>query len=759
MANYDFSTINDKDFEEIVCDLLSAEHGIIYQSFKEGRDKGIDLRYSTKENENHTVVQVKHFLKSGKSALKTKLKNEEFRKAESLNVEKYIVVTSIGLSPDDKSKIKAFFEPYIQTTNDIYGENELNTLLGKHDKVETRHFKLWFTNTKVLDKIINNGIKGRSAFNIEKIKRNIGLFVKTQSFDDALQILQDEKVLLISGIPGIGKTSLSYMLIYKLLGEGFDLIYCDGDFKEAENVFDDSDSKQIFFFDDFLGDTYLEIKEGKNNKINDFIDRIRIAKNKLIILTTRTTIFQQAIFLHEKLSRADLDTKKFELTIKDYNEFQKAQILYNHVYFNGIDKELLDDLLEQKKYYSIINHKSYNPRLLEFITNQEKYKRSGFDSYYQFCIHNLNHPEEVWKHPVRNQLNHSERLLLYVLLSLGGTYEIKKLEKAFEETKDNTSDYESFKDVFKKLLEGYIKSEKRATTAVVSFINPSIKDYLIDYFNKESYERKKFFSSFTFLEQIENHSTFNKGLKFEIGEWIILVEKILKNIITSLNEISNSQYLYEISIYLKSFFIELDDDVLKQNIDEFIVKAFHKIKWDKLTQIRPYEIDILLDYGEKDSAISHYIFIIENFHLFLPSMLHQINDLSDLQDVFRLQDSYNYIDIIKTIENNNLSGDYEEALIRVYDYEADAVYYNHYRNIKNEHDLYVAEKELHDLQLIINDYFTEFSNIEFIYNPFSAGVNEIIASNSESEYQLTSHENVDLKTIENDIDGLFNRFI
>ncbi|NCB70101.1 MAG: hypothetical protein EOM47_14825 [Bacteroidia bacterium] len=62
MANYDFSTLNDKDLEILVCDLFTREFSVNFQSFKAGKDKGIDLRYSTNNSENEIIVQVKHYL-------------------------------------------------------------------------------------------------------------------------------------------------------------------------------------------------------------------------------------------------------------------------------------------------------------------------------------------------------------------------------------------------------------------------------------------------------------------------------------------------------------------------------------------------------------------------------------------------------------------------------------------------------------------------------------------------------------------------
>jgi hypothetical protein len=94
---YDFSTLNDKDLEELVRDILSVKLGIDFQSFKSGQDQGIDLRYASNNNENEIIVQVKHFLETGMTKLKSALKKQEAQKVKKLNPTRYIFVTSLPL--------------------------------------------------------------------------------------------------------------------------------------------------------------------------------------------------------------------------------------------------------------------------------------------------------------------------------------------------------------------------------------------------------------------------------------------------------------------------------------------------------------------------------------------------------------------------------------------------------------------------------------------------------------------------------------
>ena len=66
MNNYDFSILSPDEFEELAKDILSAEHGIIYESFASGCDGGIDLRYSRPKGQTTTIVQCKRYTDASK---------------------------------------------------------------------------------------------------------------------------------------------------------------------------------------------------------------------------------------------------------------------------------------------------------------------------------------------------------------------------------------------------------------------------------------------------------------------------------------------------------------------------------------------------------------------------------------------------------------------------------------------------------------------------------------------------------------------
>ena len=226
MNQYNFENLNDKDFELLVRDLLQEELNLTLESYKRGRDKGIDLKYTKpKSDKINLIVQAKHYIKSGYNLLKYKLIKEELIKVRVLNPERYIIATSVSLTENNKLEIKDAFEPFILSTADIYDSELLNNLISKYPKIEKKHYKLWLTSINILQQIVQNAIRGRSEFIEENIIKKINLYVKTKNYNDAIKILNEQKFLTIIGEPGIGKTTLAKFLLYWYLTQfSFNLI-------------------------------------------------------------------------------------------------------------------------------------------------------------------------------------------------------------------------------------------------------------------------------------------------------------------------------------------------------------------------------------------------------------------------------------------------------------------------------------------------------------------------------------------------------
>jgi len=143
MADYDFKSLSSYDFELLARDLLQSMLGKQLESFSQGPDSGIDFRY--RNDSENLVVQVKHYAESGFAALMTILRRKERPKIETLAPSRYVLATSISLTPKRKDEIFDVLRPYCLQPSDVYGREDLNNLLQRYEDIERRHFKLWLT--------------------------------------------------------------------------------------------------------------------------------------------------------------------------------------------------------------------------------------------------------------------------------------------------------------------------------------------------------------------------------------------------------------------------------------------------------------------------------------------------------------------------------------------------------------------------------------------------------------------------------------
>ncbi|MBK4721912.1 restriction endonuclease [Azospirillum sp. YIM DDC1] len=152
MPAYDFKQLSPQDFEDLTRDLLRAAWDTSVESFGPGPDQGIDLRFAAAIGVG--IVQCKHFARSGFTKLLAHMEDEVL-KVRRLSPDRYVLVTSLPLTPLQKDKLSAALAPHVRNTQDILGAGDLNSLLAKYPEVEKAHHKLWLTSTAVLERLVH----------------------------------------------------------------------------------------------------------------------------------------------------------------------------------------------------------------------------------------------------------------------------------------------------------------------------------------------------------------------------------------------------------------------------------------------------------------------------------------------------------------------------------------------------------------------------------------------------------------------------
>ena len=484
MSDYDFQQLNDKEFEILCADLLGEIEGYRFERFKAGRDAGVDGRYFTTQG-NEVILQCKHWCNTPLSKLIRELSNTEKPKLDKLKPHRYLLAVSNPLSRTDKKAIHRALAPHVATESDIYGKEDLNDFLKGKAHIEQRHYKLWLHSASVLSHIFNNGILGRSAFSLEEIIRASSRYVVTANHEAALQILERLGVVIITGEPGVGKTTLADHLCLHYVTKGFAYLKIADDIREAESAFD-PESKQVVYFDDFLGRNYLEALKGhEGNQITQFLRRIATNKNKRFVLTSRSTILNQGKFLIDSFEHSNVQRNEYELRIKSLTNLDKAQILYNHIWHSDLGDEYIEQLYFNRRYREIIEHKNFNPRLISYITDASRLEICPPNDYWTYTVRSLTNPSQVWENPFNAQQDDYGRAIILLVVLNGGSLDEKVLAETYQrylalpENKNLHGRHEFQSNI--RLLTGSFLNRIVSTQAnsMIDLFNPSIGDYVL----------------------------------------------------------------------------------------------------------------------------------------------------------------------------------------------------------------------------------------------------------------------------------------
>lgn len=660
--SYDFSVLNDKEFEILARDILNRKFSLDLQDFKIGKDRGKDLRFSTPLNKDAVVVQAKNYSKSGTKKLLRDLKSEELPKVKEFKPDRYIIVTSVELSNQNKDELYNYFIPYILTPNDIFGKEDLTKYLAEYPDLETKCYKLWLSSTNILNSVLHNAILGRSAFAESKIRRMIQLYIHSKSYDDAFDILINHKYILITGQPGVGKTTLASLLTYYLLAQGHQLIYIDSDVKDAEHLYNPSpEVKKVFFFDDFLGANYLEILNPKTTESGfvNFLDRIKNSEGKYLILTTRTTIFRNALDKYEKMKRVKVDIARKEIELGQYSELDKAKILYNHLYHSNLSENSLKEIFSNKNYWKVIKHRNYNPRLIEFITDIKNFVTLENDMYMPFVLNNLENPEEVWRFAYEEQLTAEEKILLHSIFSQRSYTNIEITKLIF----NHMLEYEvqnfnfrpnsnPFNNACRKLQDGIIKREinLQAKEETIDFINPSLHDFLNNYFLFNEEERWKLINSSCYIEQFEKYSQyyFNNykvvrqdlnGETSKFATYILDKLPLISTYETLRHEKNRDEYLGIRAGALLNSLIHVDSHTTDR-IESFCADIIIHYDYTKITyETRGYYLKIIKYRSWETPFID---FVDKNWEEIIYSLLSTCSQEEDFEEVTGMFSEYGY---------------------------------------------------------------------------------------------------------------------
>ncbi|AGF54783.1 restriction endonuclease [Clostridium phage HM T] len=754
---FNYSNLDDIELEELCKDVMERMLNIKFRSFRAGVDGGIDLK--DYDSENNIIVQVKHYINSTVPMLKSSLK-KEVEKVDKLNPNEYYVCCTKELGPNDIKDIYNLFKKYMDSEKNIITLKEIDDLLREERNIDIvrKHYKLWLYSSNILSEINNQNTFIDCETLLSDINNESKYYVRTQAYDIGIDILEKFGSLILAGSPGVGKTTISKMIILYYATLGYRVRYTtNGDIDNIKKSLSvDRELNEIILLDDCLGQYYFKIKESQQRELIDIIKYVNNNKSKKIILNSRITILNQAQKKSQEFENFVIN-KKVRIHVMDMDNIslvEKARILYNHLYFNNVSKEYYDSIKNNKNYNRIISHRNYNPRIIEYVTQKERYKNIEPSEYFDFILSYLDNPQEIWRIEYEERIDKIDRLFMLTLFSLTDTtisesvieecFNKRILESAIDTTVNN------FKDTIIRLNKSMIKIIDNNGTREISVLNPSVNDYLKSIFYENSAELERIRESIVYFDQIKrcySKDSFDEAIKERIDNNRFLCLKINK--LSNMN-IVNIQTLWIYYIckykildekhkqYIHNYIENIDNESFKD--DENIRKRLFIYNFLEEPFFNFYNID---QYVIKKEFITKIYYSVD-----LEDLVSLVNGLYDRANNEFLYDFYdisvsciqeefeNYIDkfnisnFIGDLDFNRYSnGNYYDE----FELDEDGIY----SDVK---DAIIAELE----EIIENIKYNVIRDIEMVY------INNI----NFDEYNLKEHvlDAIELKKGERDYD-------
>ena len=524
MLRYRLDDLGWYQFEQLTQSLLKAELGLGIQSWGGRGDWGIDVYYKgninyptkTEPATGSFVFQVKFVenanasgADSGKAILNAvRAEISKLKKAKHAWIKKlthYVFITNAPLSSKMRSNITESYNKLFLTA-EIHTHNgsDLSDWLDNNPNLRKAFPQLLSIRDidSLLREVVNNDILTRSKMVIEEAKEINTVFVPTETYSKAWEILKKYKFLVLDGPPEVGKTAIAYVIALTLILDEWDAIYCSNP-NDILKMHEPS-RKQIFIADDAFGRTDYDPERGRHWE-KDLPHILRLLDSAhWLIFTSRKHILERAYRDIDLQDQAKKFPKPAEVIVDatQLSVQEKALMLYRHA-----KAALLEDVgkaIIKQNAVSIVQNPNFTPeRIRRFVSERL------LDLSVQFKGHKLddamlakevtnaiNNPTERIR-KTYDKLTPSHKWFLASLIAIdrGHHVDIADLEKTYYNYCPPQEGWASFNKLRDELSETFIKIRvlewAPPPNEYAQWIHPSYRDLVIEKISEDLATVKK----------------------------------------------------------------------------------------------------------------------------------------------------------------------------------------------------------------------------------------------------------------------------
>lgn len=472
----DLGKLSPHDFELLVSDIAERRYGVEFESFGEGRDQGIDLR-SRGDGPRH-IVQCKRYIHSSAAALLNAVKRES-SKVSKLKPEVYVLASARRATVKNKDDLRAAIDGWADSTA-IWTAQDIVDALNKDTSLLRMHPKLWMPTHELLRQLLHGATHSRTDEFMRQAADDLSIFVTSAVREEAVSVLRAKRILLLTGGPGAGKTSLAQNIALEYAADGYEPNLILDDIREGHALLDPT-RKQLFVFDDFLGKTKLVDLVGRNeaSDLSLFCRALYRTERSALILSSRDYILSAAGLEDQEIDALRASLGSVVVSVSRYTALDRARILYNHLYFSSVSKDSLAAFVARKCYETVIQHRHYNPRLVAEIVEIAESSLTSAEDFPDFFLQSIDDPTSLWTNIFHRQLRAHDRAVLAALRVHQGR-SISTVKHAWQEICAATDALDAnslrFNDALRILEPTFVRVSNLNESQTIRFANPGVQD-------------------------------------------------------------------------------------------------------------------------------------------------------------------------------------------------------------------------------------------------------------------------------------------
>lgn len=350
-------------FEQLVQGLLVAHLGLAVEAWGGRGDWGRDawssepLRFPDPKRlqEGPFLIQVK-FVENGNAAgarpfpAVKRASQEEIRRIRERGEsfpnravpKHFLLFTNAPIHPNERTELDQIISAGLPNCHcHIRHGGDVEHLLDQHPELRVAYPELLGLRdlTSLLKDALTADIRNRSADAIAAAEGLAPVFVSTQTYEQAWDILRRHNFVVLDGPPEMGKTAVARMIGLLHSVDGWEVIDCrnPGDFERAY----DRNTPQFFIADDAFGRTEYDTSLGRQweRALPGVLRRLNVRHR--LAWTSRKYILECALQHMDPAEEATRFPKPAEVLVdaNDLTREERARILYRHARASKLDDE------------------------------------------------------------------------------------------------------------------------------------------------------------------------------------------------------------------------------------------------------------------------------------------------------------------------------------------------------------------------------------------------------------------------------------